>query len=289
VIYGVAGFKTHAKALLIVRRETTRLRRYVHLSTGNYNERTARLYSDIGLLTADRELAGDVAAFFNLLTGASETVGWAALAIAPTEMRRRLLDLIEREVQASTRDQPGLIMAKLNSLQDQEMCQALYRASRAGVKILLNVRGICCLRPGVAGVSETIEVRSIVDRYLEHARIFYFRNGGHEEVYLGSADWMSRNLDRRLEILFPVKAPTLVRRLIGILEGCFADNVKASRLLPDGRYERLPKSGTAVRAQERFYLEAVEAARAGTVSPTRLRPLSRPTDAADPGEVRKGR
>jgi polyphosphate kinase len=289
VIYGVAGFKTHAKALLIVRRETTRLRRYVHLSTGNYNERTARLYSDIGLLTADRDLAGDVAAFFNLLTGASETVGWAALAIAPTDMRRRFLELIEREIEASPRDQPGLIMAKLNSLQDQEMCQALYRASRAGVKILLNVRGICCLRPGVKGVSETIEVRSIVDRYLEHARIFYFRNGGHEEVYLGSADWMSRNLDRRLEILFPVKSPALVRRLIGILERFFADNVKAQRLLPDGRYERVPQDGARVRAQEAFYLEAVEAARAGTVSPTRLRPLSRPADAAEPGEVRKGR
>ena len=289
VIYGVAGFKTHAKALLIVRREATRLRRYVHLSTGNYNERTARLYSDIGLLTADRELATDVAAFFNLLTGASEAVGWAALTIAPTELRRRFLDLIEREIQVSTRQQPGLIMAKVNSLQDQDMCQALYRASRAGVKVQLNVRGICCLRPGVPGVSETIEVRSIVDRYLEHARVFYFRNGGHEEVYLGSADWMSRNLDRRLEILFPVKAPTLARRLIGILEVYFADNVKASRLLSDGRYERVPKSGAPVRAQERFYLEAVEATRSAAAGATRFRPLSRPADVAGPGGAKEGR
>jgi len=289
VIYGVAGFKTHAKALLIVRREATRIRRYVHLSTGNYNERTARLYSDIGLLTADRELAADVAAFFNLLTGVSEAVGWSALSIAPTELRQRFADLIDREIQASTPDQSGLIMAKVNSLQDQETCQALYRASRAGVKVLLNVRGICCLRPGVKGVSETIEVRSIVDRFLEHTRIFYFRNGGHEEVYLGSADWMSRNLDKRLEILFPVKAPALVRRLIGILEVYFADNVKASRLLPDGRYERVPRSGPPVRAQERFYQEAVEAARSAAAGATRFRPLSRPADVAGPGGAREGR
>ena len=289
VIYGVAGYKTHAKALLIVRREGTRLRRYVHLATGNYNDRTARIYSDVGLFTADRELAGDVAAFFNLLTGASEAVGWSALSIAPTELRQRFVDLIDREIQSSTPDQPGLIMAKVNSLQDKGMCQALYRASRAGVKVLLNVRGICCLRPGLKGVSETIEVRSIVDRFLEHARIFYFRHGGHDEVYLGSADWMTRNLDRRLEILFPVKSPALVRRLVGILEGYFADTAKAQRLLPDGRYEGVPKGGAPVRAQERFYLEAVEAARAGAVPPTRFRPLSRPADAAEPGETRKGR
>jgi polyphosphate kinase len=289
VIYGVAGFKTHAKALLVVRREATRLRRYVHLSTGNYNERTARLYSDIGLLTADRDLATDVASFFNLLTGASEVVGWSALAIAPTELRRRFGELIDREIEASTPDQPGLIMAKLNSLQDTGICKALYRASRAGVKVLLNVRGICVLRPGLKGVSETIEVRSIVDRYLEHARVFYFRNRGHEELYLGSADWMSRNLDRRLEILFPVKAPALARRLFGILEGYFADNVKAWRLLPDGRYERVPKSGSPVRAQERFYLEAVEATRSAAAGAMRFRPLSRPADVAKPGDAREGR
>jgi polyphosphate kinase len=289
VIYGVAGYKTHAKALLIVRREGTRLRRYVHLSTGNYNDRTARIYSDLGLFTTDRELAGDVAAFFNLLTGASEAVGWSALSIAPTELRQRFVDLIDREMQASTPGQPGLIMAKVNSLQDQEICQALYRASRAGVKVQLNVRGICCLRPGMKGISDTIEVRSIVDRFLEHARVFYFRNGGHEEVYLGSADWMSRNLDKRLEILFPVKAPALVRRLIGILEGYFADNVKASRLLPDGRYERVPRSGAPFRAQEQFYLEAVEAARSAAAGATRFRPLSRPADVADSGSPRGGR
>ena len=203
VIYGVAGFKTHAKALLVVRREGQRIQRYVHLATGNYNDRTARLYSDIGLLTCDREIASDVAAFFNLLTGCSEAVGWTKLAVAPIGLRQKFIDLVEREIQASTPDRPGLIMAKTNSLEDAEICRALYRASQAGVKVLLNVRGICCLRPGLSGFSENIEVRSIIDRFLEHARVFYFRNGGHEEVYLSSADWMQRNLSKRLELLFP--------------------------------------------------------------------------------------
>jgi polyphosphate kinase len=278
VIYGVSGLKTHAKALLIVRREAGRIRRYVHLSTGNYNDRTARLYSDIGLLTCRRELAGDVAAVFNLLTGASEVTGWSSLTIAPTDLRQRFVDLIEREIQASSPDRSGLIMAKVNSLQDEGICKALYRASRAGVKVLLNVRGICCLRPGVKGVSETIEVRSIVDRYLEHARIFYFRNGGNEEIYLSSADWMTRNIDKRVEILFPVSSPALLRRLLGILETLFADTAKARRLLPDGTYERIRGKGPAVRAQEKFYQEAVEAARAGRQTVTRFRPLTRPEE-----------
>ena len=278
VIYGIAGFKTHAKALLIVRREGGRIRRYVHLSTGNYNDRTARLYSDIGMFSADRDLAADVAAFFNLLTGASEVVGWSHLTIAPIELRQRFLDLIDREIQASTPDQPGLIMAKVNSLQDAGICRALYRASQAGVKVLLNVRGICCLRPGVKGVSETIEVRSIVDRFLEHARIFSFRNGGHEEMYLGSADWMTRNLDKRLEILFPVKSAVLIRRLTGILETYFADNVKARRLLPDGTYERVRGKDAPVRAQEKLYLDTVEAARAAKAPAMRFRPLTRPEE-----------
>jgi polyphosphate kinase len=278
VIYGIAGFKTHAKALLIVRREGGRIRRYVHLSTGNYNDRTARLYSDIGMLSADRDLGVDVAAFFNLLTGASEVVGWSHLTIAPIELRQRFLDLFDREIQASTLETPGLIMAKVNSLQDAGICRALYRASQAGVQVLLNVRGICCLRPGVKGVSDTIEVRSIVDRYLEHARIFYFRNGGHEEMYLGSADWMARNLDKRLEIFFPVRSAALIRRLSGILETYFADNVKARRLLPDGTYERVRGKGAPVRAQEKLYLGAVEAARAAKTPATRFRPLTRPEE-----------
>jgi polyphosphate kinase len=276
VIYGVAGFKTHAKALLVVRRQGQRLQRYVHLATGNYNDRTARMYCDIGLLTCDREIASDVAAFFNLLTGYSEAVGWARLAVAPIGLRQKFLDLIDREIQASTPDRPGLIMAKTNSLQDPEMCRALYRASQAGVSVLLNVRGICCLRPGVVGVSENIEVHSIIDRFLEHARVFYFRNGGHEEVYLSSADWMQRNLSKRLELLFPVVDPRHRRRLIDMLEVCFADNVKAWRLRSDGTYEKVARKGPKVRAQQAFYKEAMDAARDAAHAAPQFRPLTRP-------------
>ena len=276
VIYGIAGFKTHAKALLVIRREARRLRRYVHLATGNYNDRTARLYSDIGLLTCDDDLASDVAAFFNLLTGLSEAVEWQQLIIAPTELRSRFLDLIDREIKVSTPDRPGLIMAKVNSLEDRQICEALARASRAGVEVLLNVRGICCLRPGVRGVSERVQVRSIVDRYLEHARVYYFANGGHAEIYLSSADWMRRNLDRWLEILFPVKDGRIRRRLAKILRTYFADNVKAWELLPDGRYQRVRQRGKAVRAQEQFYEDAVAAVRAAEHMNHQFRPLRRP-------------
>ena len=276
VIYGIAGFKTHAKALLIVRREAHRVRRYLHVSTGNYNDRTARLYSDCGLLTSDSDLTGDAAAFFNLLTGYSQAVGWNKLAIAPTGMRQRFLDLIDREIQASTPDRPGLIIAKVNSLQDRKICNALYEASCAGVRVQLNVRGICCLRPGIPNVSENIEVISIVDRYLEHARIFYFLNGGHEEVYLSSADWMIRNLDKRLELLFPVQQENLKRRLIGILNTYFSDNVKARRLYADGHYEMVRLSGPSIRAQERFYREAVEATKTPPPTILEFRPLTSP-------------
>ena len=278
VVYGIAGYKTHAKALLIVRRESPRIRRYVHLSTGNYNDTTARLYSDIGLMTSNRQIAADVAALFNLLTGYSEAVGWSQLTVEPVRLKQRFVELIDREIRASTPDRPGLIMAKINSLQEKEICQALYRASRKGVQVMLNIRGICCLRPGVKGVSENIEVRSIVDRYLEHGRVFYFRNGGHEEVYLSSADWMHRNLDKRLEIIFPIIDARLRRRLIKTLKTYFNDNVKARRLLPDGTYERVVRKGRRVRAQEVFYNQAVEAARNPAQSTDRFRPLSRPKE-----------
>ena len=178
----------------------------------------------------------------------------------------------------ATPDYPGLIMAKVNSLQDVDVCRALYRASQAGVKVMLNVRGICCLRPGLKGVSKRIEVRSIVDRFLEHARIFYFRNGGHEEVYLSSADWMRRNLVKRLEILFPVVDPNHRRRLIEILETFFADNVKAQELLPDGTYQPVPRKGKKVRAQERFYKDALKLTRASEQTTAQFRPLTRPKD-----------
>jgi len=278
VIYGIAGYKTHAKALLIVRRQGNRIQRIVHLATGNYNDRTARLYSDFGLMTTDREIANDVAAFFNLLTGFSETVGWSKLAIAPTGLQRKFLDLIDREVQVSTPDRPGLIMAKVNSLEDPEICQGLYRASQAGVKILLNVRGICVLRPGVEGISENIEVRSIVDRYLEHSRVFYFRNGGHEEVYMASADWMRRNLLKRLEIMFPVLDGNFKKRLIDILNTYFADNVKARQLLANGTYVPVECNGPRVRAQAKFHKDAVDAVHLAEQTALQFRPLKSPKD-----------
>ena len=278
VIYGIAGYKTHAKALLIVRRQAGRIQRYVHLATGNYNDRTARLYSDFGLMTCDRDIAGDVAAFFNLLTGLSETVGWAKLAIAPTGLQRKFVDLIEREMQVSTPDRPGLIMAKVNSLEDPVICQALYRASQAGVKIMLNVRGLCVLRPGVEGVSENIEVRSIVDRYLEHSRVFYFRNGGHEEVYLASADWMRRNLLKRLEIMFPILNANFKKRLIEVLNTFFADNVKARRLLSDGTYAPLDPTGPRIRAQAKFHKDAVGAVQLAQQTALQFRPLKSPKE-----------
>ncbi|MGW8255872.1 MAG: polyphosphate kinase 1 [Thermoguttaceae bacterium] len=278
VIYGIAGFKTHAKAMLIIRRQQQHIVRYVHLSTGNYNDRTARLYSDIGLMTCDHDIASDVAAFFNLLTAHSESVGWSKLAVAPIGLKQHFLDLIDREIQISTPDRPGLIIAKLNSLQEPDICHALFRASKAGVKVKLNVRGICCLRPGIAGISENIEVRSIIDRFLEYARIYYFLNGGHEEVYLSSADWMQRNLNRRLEILFPVIDVNIRRRLIKILDTFFADNVKARRLLPDGTYQPVPQTGGNVRAQQKFYQQALRAVREASQVEPRFRPLTSPKE-----------
>ncbi|MGB7582881.1 MAG: polyphosphate kinase 1 [Sedimentisphaerales bacterium] len=276
VIYGIARLKTHAKAMLIVRREQGCIRRYAHLSTGNYNDRTAKLYSDIGLMTCNPDITADVAAFFNLLTGQSETVGWKQLTIAPTNLRQKFLDLIDREIQASTPGDRGLIIAKLNALQDPVICQALYRASQAGVRVKLNIRGICVLRPGIKKVSDNIEVRSILDRYLEHSRIYYFRNGGHEEIYLSSADWMRRNLDRRLEILFPVLDGRARARVMDMLKTFFDDNVQSWQLLPDGTYKRVSHHGKKIRAQEKFYQDAVDAASAAYHIKPRFRPLSRP-------------
>ncbi len=261
VIYGIAGFKTHAKALLIIRREEGRIKRYAHLSTGNYNDKTARLYSDIGFLTCDSQLTMDIGAFFNLLTGFSESVGWSKLTIAPTSLRRRVLEFIEREIKASSPDHPGLIILKANSLDDIQICQSLYRAAIAGVKIYLNIRGICCLRPGIKGISENIEVVSILDRYLEHARIYYFGNGGHPEAYLSSADMMGRNLDRRLELLFPITQPNLKQRLYDILTAYFADTLNARRLRPDGSYESASSDERPIRSQQQFYEHAAGIAR----------------------------
>lgn len=251
VIYGVAGLKTHAKACLVVRREVEGIRRYAHLSTGNYNEKTARLYTDLGFFTAKDEMTGDVASFFNVITGYSHPMGFTKIEIAPYRLRQRLERLVIREAMRSKKDRPGLIIAKMNSLVDEKMIEALYRASQAGVRIRLNVRGICRLRPGIKGLSENIEVTSIVDMFLEHSRVFYFFNDGEEEVYLASADWMQRNFDRRLEVMFPVEDAKLKRRVIELLGLYFKDNTKSWRLLADGRYEKQsPGAEKPFRVQE---------------------------------------
>lgn len=239
VVYGVLGLKTHSKMCLVVRRERDGIRRYVHLSTGNYNPITARTYTDLGFFTCDPQIASDISDMFNALTGYSNKSEYHKLLVAPGLMRGQILQRIQREVKAHRKEGGGHLAFKMNSLVDKECIQALYRASQAGVKIDLQVRGICCLRPGVPGLSETIEVTSIVGRFLEHSRIFYFRNGGDEEILMGSADLMPRNLNGRVEVLFPVEDEDLRRAIRDdILFLHLRDNVKARRLLPDGSYER---------------------------------------------------
>ena len=238
VIYGVRGYKTHAKVCLIVRRGPHGLRRYLHLGTGNYNEQSARIYTDFGLLTSSPILAEDASAFFSAVTGYSDPPRLRKLVMAPTDLRRRFLRLIDRERRRAEAGLPAEIVAKMNSLIDDEIIETLYAASRSGVRILLNVRGICALRPGVPGTSERIEVVSVVDRFLEHSRIYYFMNGGDEEVYVASADWMTRNLDRRLELMWPVDGAAHKARVIAVLRAMFRDTAKSWRLLPDGTYQR---------------------------------------------------
>jgi polyphosphate kinase len=238
VIFGVQGYKTHAKICLIVRRTAEGLRRYVHLGTGNYNERTARIYTDFGLLTSSDAIAQDATAFFNALTGYSDPPRLKKLTMAPTDLRRKFLMLIDRERRRAEAGQPAEILAKMNSLIDEEIIEALYAASNSGVSIRLNVRGICALRPGLPDVSANIEVVSIVDRFLEHARIYYFLNGGDEDVYLASADWMTRNLDKRIELMFPVDGAEQKVKVLYALRAMFRDTVKARWLAADGVYRR---------------------------------------------------
>jgi len=240
VVYGLLGLKTHAKVCLVVRRERDGITRYVHLSTGNYNGVTARVYADLGYFTCDPDIGADVSHLFNALTGYARQDAYHKLLVAPGELRQAILDRIEREIEHHRRDGDGYIAFKINALVDKACIQALYRASQAGVKVDLQVRGICCLRPGVPGVSDNVSVTSVVGRFLEHTRIFYFRNGGEEEALLGSADLMPRNLDRRVEALFPIEEPHLRRALHDhILAIHLKDNVQARRLLPDGRYARV--------------------------------------------------
>jgi len=240
VVYGVVGLKTHCKAALVVRREGEELKRYVHLSTGNYNPTTARVYTDLGLFTANPDFGEDISELFNLLTGYSQGRAWRKLVVAPVGLRERVLQLIERERAHAEAGRPTRIIVKMNALVEPSVIDALYRASQAGVTIDLIVRGICCLRPGLPGVSERIRVLSVVDKFLEHSRIFYFENAGTPDVWLGSADWMPRNFFRRIELMFPVEDPRHKARIVDeILATILADNVKARRLQADGTYERV--------------------------------------------------
>ena len=258
VVYGFAGLKTHAKATLIVREEEDGIRRYMHFGTGNYNEKSARLYTDLSLFTARPELGADVTQLFNALTGFAKITDYEDLLVAPVNLRRELTQLIERETEHARAGRASGIRAKLNAITDGEMVRALYRASQAGVPIDLFVRGMCVVRPGVPGVSETIRVRSIVGRFLEHSRMLAFENGGDREIFVGSADWMGRNLDRRVETMVPVLDPLLAETIYGqIMAIIAADNVKARELQPDGTYRRLrPDGKMPVNAQQVFLTQA---------------------------------
>lgn len=263
VIYGLVGLKTHSKITLVVRREENGIRRYVHLGTGNYNDSTAKLYTDVGLFTCSEAIGEDATAVFNMLSGYSEPRSWNKLSVAPLWLKDRFLRLIDREKAYAQQGREAHIIAKMNSLCDKVIIESLYAASAAGVKIDLIIRGICCLKVGIPGVSENITVRSIVGNYLEHARIFYFENDGKPEYYCASADWMPRNLDRRVEILFPVEKPCLQEKLQDILDCQMRDTVKASMLQPDGSYEKADMRGReAFNAQLHFCHQAKAAAKA---------------------------
>jgi polyphosphate kinase len=289
VVFGFINLKTHCKVALVVRREEDGLRRYVHLSTGNYNPQTARIYTDLGFFTCNEDFGEDASSLFNYLTGYSEVPQWRKLIIAPSRMQTTLIQRIDREIEIQKSGGKGRIIAKLNGLLEPAMVKALYRASQTGVQIDLICRGVCSLRPGLPGISENIRVVSIVDRFLEHSRIFYFGNAGDPQVYIGSADWMDRNLSRRVEVIFPIEQPDLKRRLIDeILATSLADNVKARRLFPDGHWERVPTDPeNRVRSQERFLTLAAEAAARITAEPGILAPV--PTEGVTAATDRKAK
>ncbi|MBP1743208.1 MAG: Polyphosphate kinase [Firmicutes bacterium] len=263
VIYGLVGLKTHCKITLVVRREESGIKRYVHLGTGNYNDITATLYTDMGLFTTNEYIGADASAVFNMLSGYSEPPQWYKLEAAPVGLRKKLLSLIENERQNALAGNKAVIMAKMNSLVDRELIAALYSASAAGVQIKLIVRGICCLRPGIKGVSENITVISIVGRFLEHSRVNYFYNDGREDIYLSSADWMPRNLDARVELLFPVEDSGIKDRIIGVLEVELADTLKARVLEQSGKYRKIDRRGKkSLDSQMYFCKLAVKEAKA---------------------------
>ena len=273
VTYGVARLKVHAKAALVIRRaKDGSIRKYLHLSTGNYNEKTAVTYSDLSLFTTNQDLCGEASAFFNMLTGYSTVQPLTHLAVAPFDLKKRLISLIDREIQRSSPESPGSITAKLNALSDPDIVRALYEATRSGVSVKLNIRGVCTLLPGIPGLSECMEVRSVLGRYLEHARIFRFGNGGSEEVYLASSDWLPRNLEKRIELMFPILDEGL-RKVVGrILDCYFRESLHAYRLLPTGRWEAVePEPGAKPKgAQEQLYKRVKRLAEAAESVPEQL-------------------
>lgn len=274
VIYGLVGLKTHAKMILVVRQEQDGIKRYVHMGTGNYNDATAKLYTDMGLFTANDQFGADASAFFNVLSGYSDPPVWNKIVVAPLGLREKIKELVDREIEFAKSGRGGRIIAKMNSLVDKDIVLKLYEASCQGVKIDLIIRGICVLRPGVPGVSEHITVRSIVGRYLEHHRIFYFGNGGDERMFLSSADWMPRNLNERVELFFPIEDLNHIERIKAILEISLADNQKAYIMKKDGTYRRVDKRGKMVNSQLEFYAEAQAAVQVQNITiEQRLKPL----------------
>jgi polyphosphate kinase len=283
VVYGLIGLKTHCKVTLVVRREGSGIRRYVHIGTGNYNPATARAYTDVSYFTTRPEIADDVTALFNLLTGYSTQPNWKRLAVAPTTLQTKVLELIERETQKARKGEPSRILAKLNALVDPVTVRALYAASQAGVEIDLMIRGICCLRPGVPGVSDRIRVFSVVDRFLEHSRVFAFGTGAQTDVYISSADWMPRNFHRRIEVMAPIEDPALKARLLDEVMGIsLKDNVKARQLMADGSYVPVPcpADGPQLRSQVAF-VELARRAGLGSTDPV-LRHVSFPAEKDKP-------
>ena len=266
VIYGLVGLKTHSKIALVVRREEDGIRRYVHLGTGNYNDSTAKLYTDLGMFTCSEAIGEDATAVFNMLSGYSEPASWNKLVVAPIWLRKRFLKLIKREMKHAQAGREAFIKAKMNSLCDRDIIAALYEASAAGVRIELVVRGICCLKVGIPGVSENITVHSIVGNFLEHCRIFWFHNDGQEEIYMGSADWMPRNLDRRVEIMFPVENEKLMDQVRHVLSTQLADNTKAHVLQPDGKYDKIDKRGKKLVNSQQLFCEEAQRAIPKTVN-----------------------
>jgi polyphosphate kinase len=287
VVFGFVGLKTHCKVALVVRREDDGIRRYVHLATGNYNQLTARLYTDLGFFTCNNDFCEDASALFNYLTGYSELPQWRKLIVAPSRMQTFMIEKLQQEAANVQAGRAGRVIAKINGLLEPEIVKALYRASQAGVKIDLICRGICALRPQIPGISDNIHVISIVDRFLEHSRIFYFHNNGDPQVYIGSADWMDRNLSRRVEVVFPIEQTDLKNRLIHeILATCLADNTKARELLPDGSYRRVQRAADQpiVRSQERFLEIALQNAQRRPADQPQPQPVIAP-----PARVRGSR